>query len=137
MNRHPYLRAYMAGVLLPSWMLLVVLAVIVSGIPPESVDRAIIFPMAVVPNLWGVWNVLYIAMAPRRLSLGVFGAILPLMLVPAGLALARVIDLRVYTSGHALAILPVGMAVYYLAWKYVVAFFNRVAGLGDAYQRRP
>lgn len=137
MNRHPYLRAYMAGVLLPSWFLLVVLAVVVSGLLPEAVDRAVIFPMAVVPNLWGVWNVLYAAIAPRRISLGMFGAALPAILVPAGLGLAAVLDLRFYTVRHAAAILPVGMAIYYLIWKHGVAFLNRIVGLDDAYRRRP
>ena len=150
MRPHPYLRAYMAGIVVPTLFLLCATTVyaihqfylevpsqFIFGIPARPLERMIMFPMAVVPNLWGVWNVVYTAMAPRRLSLGVFGAILPLMLVPLGLALARVIDLRVYTTGHALAILPVGMAIYYLAWKHVVAFFNRVVGLGDAYRRRP
>ncbi len=137
MNRHPYLRAYMAGVLIPSWMLLVVLAAVVSGVLPEIAGRAVIFPMAVVPNLWGAWNALYTALAPRRVSLGVFGAMLPLIIAPAALILAGTLDYRPYTTTHVLAIAPVGMAVYYLVWKHGVAFFNRVVGLGDAYQRRP
>jgi hypothetical protein len=118
----------MAGVLLPTWILLVVLAMVVSGLP-RDVDRAVIFPMAVVPNLWGIWNVLYAALRPRRISLGVFGAALPLILVPAGLALAAFLDMRFYTARHAALVLPVAMAIYYLVWKYVVSFFNRVAGL--------
>jgi len=137
MNRHSYLRAYMAGVLLPSWFMLAVLSVAASGILPDALERAVIFPMAVVPNVWGAWNVLYIASAPRRVSIGVFGAMLPLLLVPAGLLLAHALDIRFYKTSHALALLPIGMAVYYVVWKHVVAFFNRIVGLGDAYQRRP
>jgi hypothetical protein len=118
----------MAGVLLPTWVLLAVLVLALAGLP-EGVDRALIFPMAVVPNLWGIWNVLYVALRPRRIPLGVFGAALPLILVPAGLALAAALDLRFYTARHAAIVLPVGIAIYYLAWKYVVSFFNRAAGL--------
>ncbi len=137
MNRHPYLRAYMAGVLLPSWMLLVFLALSLCGVLPDALERALIFPMAVVPNLWGAWNALYHALSPRRLSLGVFGAVLPLIIMPAGYGLATLLNLRDYASLHVLALLPVGMVVYYLVWKHGVGFFNRVVGLGDAYQRRP
>src|SRR5690349_1190312 len=137
MNRHPYLRAYMAGVLIPTWVLLVFLALSISGALPDALERALIFPMAVVPNLWGAWNTLYLALSPRRISLGVFGAVLPLILMPAGYWLATRLNLRDYVSLHAVALLPVGMAVYYLVWKHGVGFFNRVVGLGDAYQRRP
>ena len=65
MNRHPYLRAYMAGVLLPTWFLLIALAGFVAGRLvfqiPIPIERIIVFPMAVVPNLWGLWNLVYIA----------------------------------------------------------------------------
>jgi hypothetical protein len=131
--KHRYLRAYMAGVLLPTWFLLVILALVLFGREraglPESVDRALIFPMAVAPNLWGVWNVLYTALRPRRVSIGVFGALLPLILAPAGLALAAALDLGLYTIHHAAVVLPAASAIYYVAWKHGVAFVNRAAGL--------
>ena len=134
MRTHPYLRAYMAGVLVPTWVLLIVLAGYVAGSAggwlPEGLDRALIFPMAVVPNLWGVWNLLYVALGLReRIPLGAFGAALPLLLVPAGLGLAGLLGLGYYKAVHAAMVLPLGMAIYYLAWKYVVAFFNRVVGV--------
>ena len=134
MKGHPYLRAYMAGVLLPSWFLLIVLAAFLLShftqrLPPR-IETAIVFPMAIVPNLWGVWNVLYTRLALRgRVSIGVFGALLPLLLVPAGVALAFALDLGFYTVWQAAGLLPVAMAVYYLAWKYVVGFFNRIVEL--------
>jgi hypothetical protein len=127
----------MAGVLIPTWVLLVFLALSISGALPDVLERALIFPMAVVPNLWGAWNTLYLALSPRRISLGVFGAVLPLILMPAGYWLATRLNLRDYVSLYAVALLPVGMVVYYLVWKHGVGFFNRVVGLGDAYQRRP
>ncbi len=47
--------------------------------------------MAVVPNMWGVWNMLHLALRSRlQWSIGVHGAILPLLLMPLGYALARV-----------------------------------------------
>ena len=46
--------------------------------------------MAVVPHLWGVWNMLYLALRSRqRWSLAVHGAVLPLLLMPIGVGLAR------------------------------------------------
>jgi hypothetical protein len=134
MKGHPYLRAYMAGVLLPSWFLLLALTVFLlghfTGRVPARLETAIVFPMAIVPNLWGLWNVLYTRLGLRgRVSIGVFGSLLPLILVPAGVALASVLDLGFYTVRLAAEILPVAMAIYYLAWKYAVAFFNRIVEL--------
>ena len=134
MKDHPYLRAYMAGVLLPSWFLLLVLAAFLfshfTQLGPARLESAIVFPMAIVPNLWGLWNVLYTSLRLRgRVSIGAFGSLLPLILVPAGVALASVLDLGFYTVQQAAVILPIAMAIYYLAWKYAVAFFNRVVEL--------
>lgn len=134
MKEHPYLRAYMAGILLPSWfLLLIVTALVVAHVNQQrlaGLESAIVFPMAVVPNLWGLWNVLYARLGLRgRVSLGAFGALLPLLLVPAGVWLASLMGLGVYTARHAAGVLPVAMALYFLIWKYAVGFFNRVAGL--------
>ena len=131
MKGHPYLRAYMAGVLLPSWFLLLVLAAFLIGHftqrLPARLESAIVFPMALVPNLWGLWNVLYLSLRlGGRVSIGVFGSLLPVILVPAGIALASVLDLGFYTVRQAAIVLPIAMAIYYLAWKYAVAFFNRI-----------
>jgi hypothetical protein len=65
-------------------------------------------------------------MGRGRVSLGAFGSWLPLILVPAGVALASVLGLGFYTVRQAALMLPIAMAVYYLAWKYVVGFFNRI-----------
>ena len=135
MRSHPYLRAYMAGVLLPSWFLLLVLAALLishfTAPGHAGLEGAIVFPMAIVPNLWGLWNVLYTALRLRgRLSIGAFGSLLPLILVPAGVALASAMDLGFYTARQAVVLLPIAMAIYYLAWKYAVAFFNRIVEVG-------
>ena len=134
MKRHPYLRAYMAGVLLPSWFLLLALgaflAAHITQQVPARLENAIVFPMAIVPNLWGLWNLLYTSLRLHgRVSIGAFGALLPVVLVPAGVALASILDLGFYTVRQAAVILPIAMAIYYLAWKYAVAFFNRIVDL--------
>ena len=70
MNTHPYLRAYMAGVVLPSLFLLVALTVFILARlvfrTPIPIERVIIFPMAVVPNAFGIWNMFYLWLRPHR-----------------------------------------------------------------------
>ena len=143
MRPHPYLRAYMAGIVVPTMFLLVVIVLysyfgfyyevpsqFVSELPARPLVRAIVFPMAVVPNLWGVWNMLHLALRSRtRLSLGVHGAVLPLLLMPAGVILARTLDVFTIQWGFALPAAPIGMAVYYLAWKHLVGFLNQETGI--------
>lgn len=143
MRPHPFLRAYMAGVTVPTIFLLALLAVyayfrfyfevpnqFVIPLPGPPLERAIVFPMAVVPNMWGAWNMLYLALRSRaRLSLGVHGALLPLILIPFGILLARQFDVFTIQPQFALPMFPVGMTVYYLAWKHLVGFLNEEVGI--------
>jgi hypothetical protein len=135
MNKHPYLRAYLAGIAVPTVFLLVVMTgyAIVRHIYniPIPIERLIVFPMAVVPNAWGLWNVLYRAlMAPRHVSLGVFGGALPLLLAPCGYLVARLLGFTPHEvlSGASFG-LPVGLIIYYLAWKHLVGFLNAELGI--------
>jgi hypothetical protein len=147
MNSHPYLRAFLAGVFVPTLILPLLLCVfIVVRLvlqEPFPIERGLIFPMAVVPALWGVWNMLWLGLQQRtHLSGGVHGAILPLLLLPAGALLATSLGiLQLGASGvtwfHSssvpyAAIVPVFLAVlagYYLAWNYIVGFVNRTLGI--------
>ena len=143
MRPHPYLRAYMAGIVVPTMFLLIIMSIyaynryyfevssqFVIPLPGEPLDRAIMFPMAVVPNVWGAWNMLYLALRSRfRWALGIHGALLPLLLMPLGLALARSLGVFDIQWQFALPMVPVGMAIYYLAWKHLVAFLNREVGI--------
>jgi hypothetical protein len=102
----------------------------VFGLPARPLERTILFPMAVVPNLWGVWNMLWVATRSRtRLSLGAHGAFIPALLVPGGILLARTTDLFNIQMGYALLAIPVGMAGYYLVWKFVVNALNAEVGV--------
>ena len=143
MRPHPYLRAYMAGIVVPTVFLLLIMSIyaynryyfevssqFVIPLPGQPLDRAIMFPMAVVPNVWGAWNMLHLAMRARaRWPIGLHGAILPLLLMPAGFALARSLDVFDIQWQYALPMAPVGMTVYYLAWKHLVGFLNREVGI--------
>lgn len=132
MRTHPYLRAYMAGITAPTMFLLVIMTAFVIAeskhVVPAPVERIIVFPMAVVPSAWGLWNILYVRLR-GRLSVGLHGALLPLLLTPSGFALARSFGLDFLTPGMVASGLPAAMLVYYLAWKYLVGFFNELLGI--------
>ena len=143
MRTHPYLRAYMAGIVVPTLFLLVVVAIdgyqkyyfevsnqFVIPLASRPLERALLFPMAVVPNVWGLWNMLYLWLRGHlHLSLGVHGALLVLFLIPGGIGLARLFDTFTIQWQFALPMFPIGMAAYYLAWKHVVAFLNEEMGI--------
>lgn len=136
MNRHPYLRAYMAGIVVPTIFLLVVaagftIARYIYNIP-VPVERVIVFPMAVVPNAWGLWNILFIVWRDRlQVSIGLHGALLPFLLAPLSIVVISLLNLPIPSFAvHAWPIAaPLGLIVYYLVWKYLVGFLNRVLEL--------
>ena len=143
MRPHPYLRAYMAGIVVPTLFLLVIMTVFawhryyfevpnqfVIPQPGRPLERALIFPMAVVPNVWGLWNVAHQMVRDRlRLSLGVFGSLMPLVLMPGGFALARALDVFTIQWRFTIPMVPIAMVVYYLAWKYFVGYLNAEVGI--------
>ena len=136
MKPHPYLRAYMAGITLPTLALLIAMTVFTFSRVLYQVDtpleRLIVFPMAIVPNLWGVWNMLYVRLRPRRLPIGVYGALLPLVVVPIALGITAWIDFALpqfVTQSYPFAVV-VAMGLYYLLWKHAVGFFNALLGIG-------
>jgi hypothetical protein len=123
----------MAGITVPTVFLLVVATVFTIGRyvynVPIPIERFIVFPMAVVPNAWGLWNILFVALRTRRqLSIGLHGALLPIVLAPLGLVMASLLDFSIPNiAAHAFPFAaPVGLIVYYLAWKYLIGFLNRV-----------
>ena len=136
MNQHPYLRAYVAGIAVPTVFLLVV----ATGFTmlryvynvPVPIERVIVFPMAVVPNAWGLWNALFIFWRERlQMSIGLHGALLPILLAPLGIVVAGLLNFSIPSVAlHVFPVLaPVGLVVYYFAWKYLVGFLNRILGL--------
>lgn len=135
MSPHPYVRAYLAGIAVPTVFLLVGLTAFLTaqraGILPAALERLLVFPMAGVPNLWGLWNMLYVALLRRRIRwpIGLHGAALPFLLLPAGIALAHALKIELVTPLRVAAVFPFALIVYYLAWKYVVSFLNRLIGV--------
>ena len=144
---HPYLRAYMAGIVVPTAFLLVAMTAFTLARyvfeVPVPIERVIVFPMALIPNLFGVWNMLYVGLGSRsRLSIGAHGALLPFVLIPLGLTLGTVLGVvRIDQDGvHAFQavqlpfakgvfVVPVIVIVDYLVWKYIVGFLNDLVGI--------
>lgn len=147
MTPHPYLRAYLAGVFVTTLVLpLILTAFIVARMVLQvsvPIERGLIFPMALVPAGWGLWNVLWLATHERtHLAVGVHGAVFPFILLPIGATVARCLGVLAFgPSGITwfnactlpYALLAVGfcfgVAAYYLVWKYIVGFLNRTLGI--------
>lgn len=137
----------MAGTLVPTLVLpLLLVAFIVLRLGMEisfPIERGLVFPMALVPALWGVWNMLWEWSHDRtHLPVGVHGAILPLLMIPVGAIIATQGGLlRLGTTAATwfnaitvpytfIALFPIaGVTAYYLAWKYIVGYVNRMLGI--------
>ncbi|HTW78195.1 MAG TPA: hypothetical protein VME23_01500 [Terracidiphilus sp.] len=147
MNTHPYLRAYLAGVFIPTLILPFLLTAFIvvrfAMQAPFPFERGLVFPLALVPALWGLWNVLWLGTHDRiHQPLGLHGALLPFLLMPAGATIASCLGLLTLGVSSAtwfnaitipyawVAVFFVGaLAGYYLVWKYVVGFLNRVLAI--------
>ena len=131
MNRHRYLRAYMAGVVLPTMFLLVAMIAFtmvryVYNLP-VPIERVIVFPMALIPNLWGLWNMLYVWLRQHRnIQIGLHGALLVLLIVPIGFSVAKLLGFSLPFRFLAVLGPAAALAAYYLLWKYVVSFLNEL-----------
>jgi hypothetical protein len=134
MNQHPHLRAYMAGIVVPTLFLLVAMIAFTLAryvfVVPVEIERVIVFPMAIVPNLWGAWNILWLQ-TRRSVPIGLFGAILPFVILPGAYVMTRLVGFTPPPGvPKALPFLfPVAVAIYYLAWKYLVSALNRIVGV--------
>lgn len=131
---HPFLRAYMAGITIPTVFLLAILAAFltVHGFHPEPlpVDRVLVFPMAIAPSLWGTWNMLYVALRRRRdWPLGRHGILLALLIGLLAWTLARAVGVPAVVLSTALGIYPFVVVAYYLLWKYGVRLLNEILGI--------
>lgn len=136
MKTYPYLRAYMAGITIPTILLIFIMVVftIVRYIYDVSIsiEKIIVFPMAVVPNLWGLWNILYVYLRRYRyLPIGFHGAVLAVVQILLAFGIAKLVGFEIpglMTSVSPFG-LPIVVIVFYLVWKHFVAFLNAVLGI--------
>lgn len=136
MKTYPYLRAYMAGITIPTILLIFILIVfaIARHIFDVSIaiEKIIVFPMAIVPNLWGLWNILYVYLRRYRyLPIGFHGAILALVQVLFAFGIAKLVSFEIPAPVASIFPfgLPIVVIIFYLIWKHFVAFFNAVLGI--------
>ena len=147
MKAHPYLRAYMAGTFIPTLVLMVIAcgyAVFRFGLNvPVAIERGIIFPVAFVPNLWGIWNVIFLKIHEKHAwAIGAHGALLPFVLAPMGLLVGGAFSLVAFRGAAMIfmnaVMIPYGalaagvccaVILYYFVWKYIVGFLNEVVGV--------
>ncbi len=97
-----------------------------------SIERVVIFPLAVVPNLWGFWNVLYVGLSRHRyLPIGLHGAILAFVQLLVAVAAASFLDFEIphFAQNAFPFAFPIIVVVFYLVWKHFVAFFNAILGI--------
>ena len=147
MNTHPYLRAFLAGAFVPILVLPIMLSVFLVVRVwlqyPVPIEQGMVFPMALVPSIFGLWNMLWLASHLRTgLPIGVHGAILPLLIGPAGAAVGGCLGVLSLGRSEAVwfqalhvpyALIACGfvaaLAAYYLVWKYIIGFVNRTLGI--------
>lgn len=136
MKPYPYLRAYMAGITIPTVMLIFLITGFIFaryayGLS-NPIERMIVFPMAIVPNLWGLWNMLFLRLRRHGyLPIGFHGAILAALQSSIALGLFKLIDFEMpefiwRAWPFAFPVIAIG---FYLVWKHVVSFFNTLLGI--------
>lgn len=126
----------MAGITIPTIMLIFIMIVFTIaryGFDVSiSIEKIIVFPMAVVPNLWGLWNILYVYLRRYRyLPIGFHGAVLALLQALLAFGIAKLVNFEIpELMANAFPFgLPIVVIVFYLVWKNMVAFLNGVLGI--------
>lgn len=129
-----YLRAYMAGIALPTMVVPLVIAAVAMQHPSERgfhLEDVLIFPIGLAPNAWGLWNALYLRLRrSREVPIGVFGAALVPVIAPAAFALQAALGKMLWSPELFAVGFPITLALYYLAWKHIVSRFNDLLGIG-------
>jgi hypothetical protein len=131
---HPYLRAYLSGIALPTMVVPIVVLVLSLQHPTGHsfhIEDVLIFPIGLVPNAWGLWNMLYVWLRKRReIPVGPYGVALVLLIAPAAFGIQLALGNMLWTPGLVAVGLPITLVLYFLTWKYVVARINDVLGVG-------
>jgi hypothetical protein len=117
----------MAGITIPTVMLIFLITVFTIARYAYNlsnpIERMIVFPMAIVPNLWGLWNMLFLRLRRHRY--------LSIVQSSIALGLFKLIDFELPEFAwrawpFAFPVIAIG---FYLVWKHVVSFFNTLLGI--------
>jgi hypothetical protein len=128
----------MAGITIPTIMLILLIIVFTiaryAANLSEPIERMIVFPMAIVPNLWGLWNILFLRLSRHRyLPIGFHGVILAVVQTSIALGLFNLISFEIpeFAARAWPFAFPVIAIAFYLVWKHAVAFLNTVLGIEE------
>jgi hypothetical protein len=126
----------MAGITIPTIMLIFLITVFTIARYAfnlsNPIERMIVFPMAIVPNLWGLWNMLFLRLRRHGyLPIGFHGAILAVVQTTIALGLFKLIDFELPDFAwrawpFAFPVIAIG---FYIVWKHVISFFNTLLGI--------
>ena len=110
---------------------------------PVPIERVIVFPMALIPNLFGVWNMLYVGLRSHSRLVDrrawCTAAVCPHPVGPHTGHRTRIVQIDQdgveafqavrlpFSTG--VFVLPVVVVVSYLVWKYIVGFLNDLVGI--------
>lgn len=129
-----YLRAFIAGMILPSIFLPIFLVIVTVLRQSDALPLHFFY---LLPIIWGVWNVLYFSYfrynfpSNKTLRLLLTGAILGLLIAIYGVFWLDLPTLFHFPESlHCLPILIVPV-VYALLWSLVVRPLNDIVGLKD------
>lgn len=127
-----YLRAFIAGLVLPSILIPIILC-IASHLGHKEV--LLIPAIHTIPIAWGIWNILYFAVGQKALPfelntrLLITGAVLGLLIAIAGIFILHIPTALGLVTPWTYLPLIVGPILYALLWRYVVKPLNVLLGL--------
>src|SRR5215211_8648021 len=115
-DMHPLLRAYMAGITLPTMVIPFVIGLVSmdhSTVRPFHLEDVVFFPVGLVPAAWGLWNMLYTRVRRYRdVPIGLFGAALLVPLGAAGYAIQTALGKMLWTPDLLAIGVPIAIVVY-------------------------
>lgn len=129
-----HLRAFIAGIALPSVLVPFFLYLAIYLGKPQVLDVPFLH---VLPLVWGIWNILYFAFfrnfipASVDVRLLVTGAVLGLLVAFCGIFWLHVPDLLGLAGSYRYIPLIVGPVVYAVLWRYIVKPLNVLVGLEE------
>jgi hypothetical protein len=128
-----YLRAFIAGIVLPTLLLPIPLYTMLALGKTQVLAPFI----HVIPLLWGIWNILYFALFIKifpwdlNVRLLLTGAILGLLVALYGVFCLNLPAILGFPSQIYYLPLVVGPIVYAILWRFVVKPLNHIVGLRD------
>ena len=119
-----YSKSFMSGAMVP----VIGVALIAPIMYALSVQALILTYLAVLPFVWGVWNVIY-ETSKKSYNIGYQGALLGFILSMFDISVFGIAQLCNLTNGLQLLLVFFGPLIYYFVWYYWVEWFNKLVGL--------